>query len=41
VSKFDVPQTEVLVPFAAQVDSGVGELIRKQEAGWSYLKAGE
>ena len=34
-------KTEDLVPFAAQVDSGVAELIRKQEAGWSYVKAGE
>jgi uncharacterized protein len=30
-----------LFPFAAQVDSGVAELIRKQEAGWSYIKGGE
>ena len=33
--------TEDLFPFAAQVDSGVAEVIRKQEAGWSYVKAGE
>ena len=29
-----------LVPFATPVDSGVAEVVRKQEAGWSYLKAG-
>jgi uncharacterized protein len=34
-------KTEDLFPFAAQVDSGVAELIRKQEAGWSYIRAGE
>ena len=33
--------TEDLVPFAAQVDSGVAEIIRKQEAGWSYVRIGE
>ena len=33
--------TEDLFPFASQVDSGVAELIRKQEAGWSYVRAGE
>ena len=33
--------TEDLFPFAAQVDSGVAELVRKQEAGWSYIKGGE
>lgn len=34
-------KTEDLFPFAAQVDSGVAEVIRKQEAGWTYIKAGE
>ena len=34
-------KTEDLFPFAAQVDSGVAEVIRKQEAGWSYVRAGE
>jgi intracellular sulfur oxidation DsrE/DsrF family protein len=34
-------KTEDLVPFAAQVDSGVAELIRKQEAGWSIVKVSE
>jgi uncharacterized protein len=29
-----------LLPFVAPVDSGVAEVVRKQEAGWSYLKAG-
>lgn len=33
--------TEDLFPFATQVDSGVAELVRKQEAGWSYIRAGE
>lgn len=31
---------EQLFPFAATVDSGVAEVVRKQEAGWSYIKAG-
>lgn len=30
-----------LFPFATQVDSGVAELVRKQEAGWTYVRAGE
>jgi intracellular sulfur oxidation DsrE/DsrF family protein len=29
-----------LVPFATTVDSGVAEVVRKQEAGWSYLRSG-
>lgn len=29
-----------LLPFATTVDSGVAEVVRKQEAGWSYIKAG-
>ena len=33
--------TEDLFSFASQVDSGVAELIRKQEAGWSYIRAGD
>jgi len=33
--------TDDLFPFASQVDSGVAELVRKQEAGWSYIRAGE
>jgi intracellular sulfur oxidation DsrE/DsrF family protein len=33
--------TDDLFPFAAQVDSGVAELVRKQESGWAYIKAGE
>jgi hypothetical protein len=33
--------TEDLFPFATQVDSGVAELVRKQEAGWVYIKGGE
>ena len=34
-------KSEDLMPFHAEVDSGVAELIRKQEAGWSYIKGGE
>jgi intracellular sulfur oxidation DsrE/DsrF family protein len=34
-------KTEDLFPFASQVDSGVAEVIRKQEGGWSYVRAGE
>ena len=30
-------KTDDLFPFASQVDSGVAELVRKQEAGWSYI----
>ena len=30
--------TEELFPFASTVDSGVAELVRKQEAGWAYVK---
>jgi intracellular sulfur oxidation DsrE/DsrF family protein len=30
-------KTEDLFPFASQVDSGVAELSRKQEAGWAYI----
>ena len=32
---------EDLFPFVITVDSGVAEVVRKQEAGWSYLKAGQ
>ena len=31
-------KTEDLFAFASQVDSGVAELVRKQEAGWAYIK---
>lgn len=27
-----------LLPFVTTVDSGVAEIVRKQEAGWSYLR---
>ncbi|MBZ5602625.1 MAG: DsrE family protein [Acidobacteriia bacterium] len=30
-------KTEDLFPFVTQVDSGVAELARKQEAGWAYI----
>ncbi len=29
-----------LLAFAATVDSGVAEVVRKQEAGWSYIRSG-
>jgi len=29
---------EDLFPFATTVDAGVAELVRKQEAGWAYIK---
>ena len=31
---------EQLIPFATTVDSGVAEVVRKQETGWSYIKSG-
>lgn len=31
---------EDLMPFATTVDSGVAEVVRKQEDGWSYIKSG-
>jgi intracellular sulfur oxidation DsrE/DsrF family protein len=31
---------ERLIPFVEVVDSGIAELVRKQEAGWAYVKAG-
>jgi intracellular sulfur oxidation DsrE/DsrF family protein len=30
---------ETLIPFVEVVDSGIAELVRKQEAGWAYVKA--
>jgi intracellular sulfur oxidation DsrE/DsrF family protein len=30
-------KTEDLFPFTVQVDSGVAEIARKQEAGWAYI----
>lgn len=29
-----------LLPFAVTVDSGVAEIVRRQEAGWSYIRIG-
>lgn len=29
-----------LLPFATTTDSGVAEVVRKEEAGWSYIKSG-
>jgi intracellular sulfur oxidation DsrE/DsrF family protein len=34
-------KSEDLFPFSTEVDSGVAELVRKQEAGFSYIKGGE
>ena len=31
---------ESLLPLAKTVDSGVAEVVRKQEAGWAYIKSG-
>ena len=31
---------EQLLPFSKTTDSGVAELVRKQEGGWSYIKSG-
>jgi uncharacterized protein len=30
-------KTADLFPFAGQVDSGIAEIVRRQEAGWSYI----
>jgi len=30
-------KTEDLFPFAGQVDSGIAEIVRKQETGWAYI----
>ncbi len=30
-------KTEDLFPFAGEVDSGIAEMVRKQEAGWAYV----
>jgi uncharacterized protein len=30
-------KTEDLFPFTGQVDSGIAEMVRKQEAGWAYI----
>ncbi len=29
-----------LLPFVTVVDSGVAEIVRRQEAGWAYIKGG-
>ena len=29
-----------LLPFVTTVDSGVAEVVRKQEQGWSYIRSG-
>lgn len=30
---------EDLLPFATSVDSGVAEIVRRQEAGWAYIRS--
>jgi intracellular sulfur oxidation DsrE/DsrF family protein len=30
-------KSEDLFPFASEVDSGIAEMVRKQEAGWAYI----
>jgi uncharacterized protein len=30
-------KAEDLLPFASEVDSGIAEIVRKQEAGWAYI----
>jgi hypothetical protein len=30
-------KTEDLMPFVGQVDSGIAQVVRRQEAGWSYI----
>lgn len=39
MQKKDVTKSDLL-PFVRTVDSGVTEVVRKQEAGWSYVKSG-
>ena len=34
-------KSEDIFPFSTEVDSGVAELVRRQEAGWTYIKGGE
>jgi hypothetical protein len=30
-------KTEDLMPFVSQVDSGIAQIVRRQEAGWAYI----
>jgi intracellular sulfur oxidation DsrE/DsrF family protein len=30
-------KTEDLMPFATQVDSGIAQIVRREEAGWAYI----
>jgi intracellular sulfur oxidation DsrE/DsrF family protein len=39
MKKKNVPKDQLL-PFVTTVDSGVAEVVRKQEQGWSYIKSG-
>lgn len=39
MKRFNVPE-ESLFPFVDTVDAAVAELVRKQAAGWAYLKVG-
>lgn len=34
-------RSQDIFPFSTEVDSGVAELVRKQESGWAYIRAGE
>jgi uncharacterized protein len=36
----NIPPNELL-PFVSMVDSGVAEVIRKQQDGWAYVKVGK
>lgn len=39
MERFKLEKTDLL-PAAGTVDSGVAEVVRLQEAGWSYIKSG-
>ena len=31
-------KTEDLLPFVSEMDSGIAEIVRKQESGWAYIQ---
>ncbi len=39
MKRFDVP-ADSLLPYTDTVDAAVAELVRKQTAGWAYIKVG-
>lgn len=39
LTRMNIPKSDLL-QVSAVVDSGVAEVIRKQEAGWTYIKSG-